>query len=113
MAIVAEYKDPSGKIKILGVGRLSRPFQKNEMEFSLLVADPWQKQGLGFEILGHLIAVGKAEGLKRITGAILPENAAMKSICGKLGFKIEYSHETKAWPRYWSYSMIPFPRLGR
>jgi acetyltransferase len=66
------------------------------MEFSLLVADPWQKQGLGFEILSLLIAIGKAEGLKRITGAILPENAAMKSICAKLGFKTQYSNETKS-----------------
>ena len=96
MAIVAESRDSSGRSRILGVGRLSRPFQKNEMEFSLLVADPWQKQGLGFEILSQLIAIGKAEGLKRVIGSILPENAAMKAICGRLGFKIEYSNEMKA-----------------
>jgi len=96
MALVVESKNAQGLVQILGVGRLSRSFRENEMEFSLLVGDPWQKQGLGFQILSQLVAVGRAEGVRRIVGFILPENAAMKSICGKLGFQLRYSNELKS-----------------
>ena len=48
MALVVDHKDPeTGEHRVLGVGRLSRLHGRNEAEFAILVADPYQGQGLG------------------------------------------------------------------
>jgi acetyltransferase len=90
IALVAELeaaKAGSEKL-ILGVGRLSKQHGANEAEFSVLISDHWQNQGLGFELLKQLIAIGRDEKLDRIVGQILTDNHAMQHICKKLGFKI-------------------------
>jgi acetyltransferase len=90
IALVAELKpakDDQEKL-ILGVGRLSKHHGVNEAEFAVLINDHWQNQGLGFELLKQLIAVGRAEKLNRIVGQILTDNHAMQHICKKLGFKV-------------------------
>ncbi len=84
MALVAEHKGA-----ILGVGRLSRLPGRDEAEFSVLISDKYQRRGLGTELLRRLVEVGKAEGLKRISASILPENAGMQAVCKKLGFRLE------------------------
>jgi len=90
IALVAELKPAKndGEKLILGVGRLSKQHGANEAEFAVLINDYWQNQGLGFELLKQLIAVGRAEKLTRIVGQILADNHAMQHICKKLGFKI-------------------------
>jgi acetyltransferase len=95
MALVADYKDASGKHEVLAVGRLSHGYLPGEREFSILVSDQWQNRGLGNELLKELVAVGKAEGLKKITGSILPENIYMRQICKKMGFAVKYSEDHK------------------
>jgi hypothetical protein len=39
------------------------------------------------ELLGHLVAVGRAEGLRQIFGAISSSQGAMQAICRELGFR--------------------------
>jgi acetyltransferase len=95
MALVADYKDASGKHEVLAVGRLSHGYLPGEREFSILVSDQWQNRGLGNELLKELVAVGKAEGIKKITGSILPENIYMQQICKKMGFAVKYSEDHK------------------
>jgi acetyltransferase len=84
MALVVEHKGA-----ILGVGRLSRAPGRDEAEFSVLISDKYQQHGLGTELLRRLVQVGKAEGLKRISANILPENAGMQAVCKKLGFTVQ------------------------
>ncbi len=75
--------------KILGVTRFSRVRKRDEAEFSMILSDSFQNQGLGGQMLKGLLAVGKAEKLKRVTGYILPENSRMQALCAKLGFTLE------------------------
>jgi acetyltransferase len=89
MALVVE---PGGERSgrpdtIMAIGRLSRtgPF---EAEFSVLVADAYQGDGLGHELLRRLIEIGRREGLRRITADMSPGNRAMQSISRKLGFRL-------------------------
>ena len=42
-----------------------------------------------------MVEIGKAVGLKRISGYILPENGPMQNIPRKLGFTVRYSNEEK------------------
>jgi acetyltransferase len=89
IALVVDYKKPNASDhEILGVGRLSKVHGTNEAEFALLVSDPWQKQGLGTELLKLLVQVGRSEKLDRIIGYILLENRAMQHLCQKAGFEL-------------------------
>lgn len=95
MALVAERTVPGVDAaapdarEILGVGRLSKTGGGNaEAEFAILVADSFQGQGLGTELLRRLVAIGREEGIGRIIGYISPENDAMQKIARKLGFTV-------------------------
>jgi acetyltransferase len=89
MALVADYKNPAtGEHEIMAVGRLSKSHSGKEAEFALLVSDPFQRLGLGTELLRRLIEIGRDEGIERITADILPENVAMQRVCEKLGFRL-------------------------
>ncbi|MCG9884144.1 MAG: bifunctional acetate--CoA ligase family protein/GNAT family N-acetyltransferase [Cyanobacteria bacterium] len=74
--------------EILGIGRLSQLHGGGLAEFAMLVKDSAQGQGIGTELMGRLIDIGKDEGLERIQGEILPDNVAMRRICEKFGFEI-------------------------
>ena len=89
MALVAERKDDQeGVHEIIGAARLSKRFGENEAEFAVLIADRYQGQGLGSELLRRLVEIGRNEGLRRIVAYILPENGVMQRICERLGFRL-------------------------
>jgi acetyltransferase len=94
MALVADYENPlTGQHEIIGVGSLIEEHSTKNAEIALLVADQFQRQGLGTELLRRLIQVGCDEQLQRVTGDILAENQGMQEICKKLGFHLQYSLE--------------------
>jgi acetyltransferase len=87
MALVADYKNPeTSEHEILAVARLSKLHGVNEAEFSLMVSDRYQRQGLGTEMLSRLLDVARAEHLDLVSAEILPENTAMQRVCEKVGF---------------------------
>ena len=90
MALVAEESAAPGGPTLLGVGRWTRAHAVPEAEFALVVSDSAQHQGLGTELLRRLIQSAKAEGLRRLTGDILPESWAMQRLCVDLGFHLEH-----------------------
>jgi acetyltransferase len=91
MALVADRKDPeSGEHEIIGVGRLSKIRGTEDAEFAIVVSDPFQRLGLGTELLSRLLHVGRDENIKYIFGDILPENIEMQRICEKLNFKMTH-----------------------
>lgn len=92
MALVAEYQDPrSREHSILGIGHLTRISESNDAEISIIIADEYQGQGLGTEIMSRLIKIGRDYKFERIVGDVHPENATMKKVCQKLGFEVHYS----------------------
>ncbi len=91
MVLVADREGPeTGAREIVGVGRLSKVRGTDEAEFAVLISDHFQRRGLGLGLLSRLIQLGRAEGLARIFGTILPENIGMRRICEKLGFRISH-----------------------
>jgi acetyltransferase len=92
MALVADYHNPqNGQHEIIGVGRLIKTSGADEAEFALLVADQFQRQGVGTELLRRLIQFARDERLQRLTGDILLENQGMQAVCKKLGMALRYS----------------------
>jgi acetyltransferase len=78
----------------MGLARLScRGSIPEEAEFSVLISDRFQRQGLGTLLLSKLLEVGRAEGLRRITADILFENYPMQRVSEKLGFHLHRDTE--------------------
>jgi acetyltransferase len=99
LALVVDRRDPlGGEHRILAVGRLSRLHERNDAEFSLLIGDAFQHQGLGTALLGQLLRIGRDEGIDRVLAEILPGNGAMQRVCRKLGFSLQPGDEVvEAW----------------
>ncbi|HJQ27884.1 MAG TPA: GNAT family N-acetyltransferase [Rubrobacter sp.] len=95
MALVAERTDPeTGEREIMGISRLSRGHgAAEEAEVAVLISDPFQRRGLGSVLLGRLLSVARAEGLRRITADILFENYPMQHISKRLGFRLHRDME--------------------
>jgi acetyltransferase len=71
------------------VARLSKSRTANDAEFAVLVADSFQRRGIGTELLRRLVLIGRDEKLGRITGEILRDNHAMLRTSRNLGFQID------------------------
>lgn len=92
MGLVAEHIGSNGQPHIVGIARLSRATPGRKAEFSVLVSDEWQGQGLGTELLRRVVAVGRNASLKGISGVILEENCAMQRVAMACGFSLRH-HE--------------------
>ena len=89
MALVADLQNPqTGKHEILAVGRLTKTPNEPEAEVAVLVADHWQNQGLGSELVRRLVEIGRDEKLARVLANIMPENQSMRSLADRLGFAV-------------------------
>jgi len=56
-------------------------------EFAIVVADEWQKRGLGAKLLKALISHAQLRGIKRIHGSVLKNNSGMLQFVKGLGFE--------------------------
>ena len=89
MVLVAESKDlTTGKRSILAVGRLNKLNSNREAEVALLVADPYQRLGLGTELLRRLLDIARAEGIHRLVAEMFRDNVAVQAIFKKCGFRL-------------------------
>ena len=71
-----------------GVARLSSDPDHDVAEYALMVRSDLQGHGLGWAMLHRLIEYAKEDGLKRIEGLVLSENAAMLKMCREVGFHL-------------------------
>jgi len=85
VALVAEI-DEGGKPAIIGGGRYI-VVKPGEAEVAFVVIDAYQGQGIGALLARHLVELAYAAGLKRLAADVLPENAAMRKVLGKFGFR--------------------------
>lgn len=86
--LVAIHTAPNNTPEIIAVARLNQLDDPTEAEFAILVSDRFQHQGLGTELLHHLIAIARNHNIHRIFGEILPENHGMEHVCHHLGFRL-------------------------
>ncbi|MFZ3074428.1 MAG: GNAT family N-acetyltransferase, partial [Minisyncoccales bacterium] len=86
-AIIAEIEEKGKKITI-GAGRLIEEEPNVTAEFAIVVADAWQRKGLGKKITDHMIRIARQQGLKKIYLSFLKDNYAIKALVKKEGFAI-------------------------
>lgn len=88
MALVATFEEQS-KESIVGIARYITNPDFQTCEFAIVIADAWQGQGLGYQLMTHLIEVARARGLKLMSGNIFSFNTAMLNLVKNLGFSIQ------------------------
>src|ERR1700693_1032291 len=90
MALVAELPGASADVPaIVAVGRLSRLPLSGEAELAVVVADAFQHQGLGAELIAQLVKIARAEAVKRIVAEFQSENSAIRHLAIHGGAKVE------------------------
>ena len=92
MAFVATLQEDRRELEI-GVARYVANPDGESCEFALVIADDWQRRGLGRRMMELLIEVARERGLRAMIGHVLAENRGMLSLCQALGFAIADSAE--------------------
>ena len=88
LGIMAEVVE-GGKKKMVGVVRMVSNSYDNSAEFAIVVADPWQKKGLGSKMTDYMLEVAKSRGIKKIYACFLKDNNVMKKMFLERGFSVE------------------------
>jgi len=84
---VATAPSEPGRYAIVGMGRLvCEAGDQQSAEFSLVVADHLQHQGLGTKLIHALVGEARRRALPSMYGDVLPSNQAMIRFCKDLGF---------------------------
>ena len=86
MAFVAISKDTG---HLLGVSRFVADPDYTRGEYAILVRSDLKGRGLGWQLMQHLIAYARSEGLEQLFGSVLAENTMMLKMCSELGFSIQ------------------------
>ncbi|MBU4566544.1 MAG: GNAT family N-acetyltransferase [Desulfarculus sp.] len=75
--------------KILGLCSLSLRPSSEWSEFAVLVADGWQRRGIGKLLLTHMAKIARSQGQLKIMGVVLRQNRAMQELGRSVGFKVD------------------------
>lgn len=95
MALIAVIREQGREVEV-GVCRYVTNPDGESCEFAVVVADVWQRHGLGHRLMTQLIEIARAQGLKTMTGYILAANQGMLDMAGSLGFTMKDSREDPA-----------------
>lgn len=88
MAIVAEIRE-NGKRRIIGIGSFMIGADGKSCEFSVLIHDDFQGQGLASKLVDIIIGIADEKGLEEFFGYIEPKNRKMVNLTAKLGMVAE------------------------
>ena len=85
VALIVLHSGESGEEEI-GVARYMIDPDRANCEFAIVVADAWQKRGIGTSLMNALISHLQVSGVKQISGSVLKSNSAMLKFIKQMGF---------------------------
>lgn len=85
VALVAHAEEAGRNVLVGGCRYIVSEPGRAEMAF--MVVDAWQGRGVGSILMRHLVKIASEAGLQELTAEVLPENAAMRKVFSKFGFK--------------------------
>lgn len=85
MAIIAIVEE-EGSPQMAGVVRIISDPWKETAEYAIVVADPWQGQGLGRALTEFILEIAEEMGIKKVYAEVLDVNQGMSYILEKMGF---------------------------
>ena len=77
-----------GVEQFVGVGRYVVDVATAGAEVALVIADVWQRRGLGRRLLATLIEHAQGAGVQQIVGVVLATNVAMLRLARSMGFSV-------------------------
>jgi acetyltransferase len=86
VALIVLHCGESGEEEEIGVARYVIDTDRANCEFAIVVADAWQKRGIGKRLMNALTSHLQASGIKQISGSVLKSNSAMLTFIKQLGF---------------------------
>jgi acetyltransferase len=87
MAIVAEREIGGGR-QLIGVARLVADADHSKAEYAVLVADEWQKLGLGTLLTDFCFEICGSWGINRVYAETTTDNRAMQCILRRHNFSL-------------------------
>ena len=73
---------------IIGVARLVRIASSGSVEFAIVVADAYQRKGVGRVLTAALLDFARREKVVKVIADILPQNREMQDFCRLMGFSL-------------------------
>jgi len=86
MALIATVGSGAAERQVAVVRYITMPDARS-CEYAIVLADDWQKRGLGRLMMERLIEVARGAGLESMSGWVLADNRGMLALCHKLGFR--------------------------
>ena len=86
---------------IIGLAHYLRNPDGQGAEYALVIADDWQRKGLGPNLMGMLIEAAREQQLAYIDGIVLAGNRPMLTLMTRLGFKIDPEPDDPSLRRVW------------
>jgi acetyltransferase len=83
--LVAEAATEDGP-EITGVARLSRVHASDDRMLTMVIADAWQRRGVGARIVQSAVVVARGEGVANLVAELSPDNVAMRELLANEGF---------------------------
>ena len=87
LAVVAEITANRAS-SIVGVAQLLADPSHETAEYAVLVADPWQRKGLGSALTGCCLQLAYSWGVRRVVAEFLPDNVWLIRILDKRRFDL-------------------------
>ncbi len=88
LGLMAVGQPPSPEL-MMGVSRLVMDTNRKTAEFAVIVADPWQGQGLGPKLIEQVIAIARDQEVKVLLADVLAQNQPMLDLAKKMGFTLK------------------------
>jgi acetyltransferase len=85
VALIVVHSGETGEEEI-GVARYVIDPDRANCEFAIVVADKWQKRGIGTRLMNALISHLQVSGVKQISGSVIKSNSAMRKFISQMGF---------------------------
>jgi len=85
LALMEDTTASEGRV-IVGIARYIANPDHESAEFAVVVADAWQRRGVGAMLLERLFAASNRHGFKRLQGTVLRANEAMLAFAQRQGF---------------------------
>ncbi|HEV8647674.1 MAG TPA: GNAT family N-acetyltransferase [Burkholderiales bacterium] len=88
MALIAVICE-NGRETEIGVARYAVNPDGRSCEFAIVVADAWQREGIGSKLMNSLLEAARRRGLETMEGWVLSGNTRMLALTDGLGFTID------------------------
>ena len=86
--IVAEAVGKGGPV-VAGLARLSRIHASNDRRLTMVIADAWQRRGIGAQIVRTAVAIARGEGVSNLVAQVARDNVGMRELLTDEGFSFQ------------------------